>query len=90
MTDDKTIESLVDKLSKNPARILGLQSGLAEGNPADITVIDPDLAYTINADLFFSKSRNTPFNGWQVRGKALLTVVGGRIVFDKLTSGKDL
>jgi len=85
-----TIESLVDRLSKNPARILGLQSGLAEGNPADITVIDPGLSHTINADFFFSKSRNTPFNGWQVKGKALLTVVGGRIVFDELTNGNSL
>jgi len=85
-----TIEVLVDKLSKNPARILELQSGLAEGNPADITVIDPDLPHTINADFFFSKSRNTPFNGWQMKGKALLTMVGGRIVFDKLLNSKNL
>lgn len=92
LVEDKviTLESLVEKLSKNPARILGLQSGLAEGGPADITVIDPGLLHTVNADLFFSKSRNTPFNGWQLKGKALLTVVGGRIVFDEPINSRRL
>jgi dihydroorotase len=85
-----TFESLVEKLSKNPARILGLQSGLVEGNPADLTVIDPDFPHTIHVDSFFSKSRNTPFNGWKMRGKALLTMVGGCIVFDELINGKNL
>jgi dihydroorotase len=85
-----SFESLVEKVSKNPARILGLQHGLVIGNSADLTVIDPDLHHTIHADSFFSKSRNTPFNGWQMKGKAVLTVVGGRIVFNELTKDNQL
>jgi dihydroorotase len=76
-----TMETLIQKMTKNPARILGLEIGIAEGLPADITVIDPEFSYTIDADRFYSKSRNTPFQGWQMTGKAMVTIVGGSIVF---------
>lgn len=79
-----TITGLVEKMSKNPARILGLESGLTVGNPADITIIDPDISYRVDADSFQSLSRNTPFNGWELKGKAVLTLVEGKIVFSYL------
>ncbi|NVM22468.1 MAG: dihydroorotase [Desulfobacterales bacterium] len=78
-----SLMDLVAKMSNNPARILKLDYvGLKPGNPADLTIIDPEKRFTVDADTFRSKSRNTPFNGWQLKGKAVLTVVGGKIVFD--------
>ena len=73
---------LVEKMSTNPARILGLESGLRVGQAADITIIDPDVEYEIDAADFQSLSRNTPFDGWQVKGRPVLTMVGGRVVYE--------
>jgi dihydroorotase len=77
-----SLGGMVEKMSTNPARILGLENGLRVGQAADITIIDPDLSYTVNSDNFQSLSRNTPFEGWQLKGRPVLTMVGGRIVFD--------
>ncbi len=72
----------VELLSMNPARILGVAGGsLAEGAPADITVLAPDLAVTIDASAMRSKSKNTPFDGWRLRGGVAATFVGGRAVY---------
>jgi len=76
------MNDLIKKMSTNPARILKLENGLSEGNPADITIIDPGKSYTIDADSFRSLSRNTPFNGKEVKGITVLTMVGGKIVFE--------
>ncbi|MBW2566422.1 MAG: amidohydrolase family protein, partial [Deltaproteobacteria bacterium] len=76
------LNTLVAKMSINPARILNLTHiGLKPGNPADLTIIDPEKKFTIDVNTFRSKSRNTPFNGWNLKGKAVLTMVGGKIVF---------
>jgi dihydroorotase len=73
---------LVELLSINPARILHVPGGsLAEGALADITVLAPDLSITVDASRFRSKSRNTPFGGWQLRGGVAATIVGGRTVY---------
>jgi len=72
---------LVEKMSKNPARILGIETGLNAGRPADITIIDPQRRYMMNVDSFMSMGRNTPFHGWNATGKAVMTVVGGMIVY---------
>jgi dihydroorotase len=72
---------LVEKMSTHPARILGLKNGLHIGRPADITIIDPERSYRVTADNFRSLSRNTPFDGWDMKGKAVLTMVEGKIVF---------
>lgn len=73
---------LVARMATNPARILGLSRGtLAEGAPADVTVIDPQLQWTIDSGTFQSKSRNCPFDGQKVRGKAVMTIVGGEIKY---------
>ena len=81
-----SLSRLVEKMSTNPARILGLNSGLRVGQAADITIIDPELAYTVNSVDFQSLSRNTPFEGWQLKGRPVFTLVGGRVVyeFDKI------
>jgi len=69
----------VRKLSFNPASILKLNKGsLTIGADADITIIDPKMDWTVDASLFKSKSKNTPFNGWQLKGRAVQTIVGGR------------
>ena len=77
-----SLTRLVEKMSANPAGILGLECGLRVGRPADITIIDPELSYTVDAADFRSLSRNTPFDGWQMKGKPVLTMVGGRIVYE--------
>ncbi len=76
------IVELIEKMSANPARILGLKSGLKPNGPADITIIDPDMPYTVDPGKFQSLGRNCPFSGWKLKGRAILTMVGGRIVFD--------
>jgi len=69
-------------LSPNPARVFRLPGGtLAEGAPADITVLAPDAPVTIRAAALKSKSKNTPFDGWTLRGGVAATIVGGRIVY---------
>ena len=77
-----SLEQLVEKMSINPARILGLKRGLSPGMVADITLIDPEYSYIVDAKNFQSKSRNTPFDGWKLKGRAVMTIVGGRVVFE--------
>jgi dihydroorotase len=68
-------------MSWSPACIMGLPGGtLVPGSPADLVVIDPDLAWTVEPGEFCSKSRNTPFAGWPLRGRAVATYVAGREV----------
>ena len=76
-----SLSQLVEKWTVRPAGILGLSCGLAPGSPADITVLDPEKRHTIDASTFRSRSRNTPFDGWECKGKAVLTMVGGRVVY---------
>ena len=86
MLGSEGMEALQDvKQQLDPAWILNLDLiGLKPGNPADLTIIDTEKKFTVDADTFRSKSRNTPFNGWELKGKAVLTMVGGKIVFDNL------
>jgi dihydroorotase len=73
---------LVELLSTNPARLLNVPAGaLSEGALADISVLAPDLAVTVDPATFHSKARNTPFGGWQLKGGVAATIVGGRTVF---------
>lgn len=70
----------IAKLTTGPARLLGIQKGtLAPGSDADITIIDPEVEWTIDPDQFRSRSRNTPFAGRQVRGRADQVLVGGEV-----------
>jgi len=72
---------LVELLSTGPARAYGLAGGtLAPGSPADVTLFDPDREVTVDRTAFRSKSRNTPFHGWKLRGAPVRTILGGRLV----------
>jgi len=78
-----SLERMVELFTVGPARILHLDKGtLAQGADADITVLDPDRELTLEAANFESKSANSPFLGWKVRGAPVMTLVGGRIVHD--------
>ena len=71
------------KMTINPARILGLDKGtLAIDADADIAIIDPDLRWTVALAEIRSKSANTPFANWQLRGKADTVIVGGKVKFE--------
>jgi dihydroorotase len=73
---------LIELLSVNPARILRVAGGtLAAGAPADVTILAPDLSVTIDRARLRSRSRNTPFDGWTLRGGVAATIVGGRVVY---------
>ena len=76
-----TLSELVEKMSTAPSRILGLNRGtLAPGSVADITVIDPECAWTVEAEKLAGKSKNTPFLGWEMKGKAVHTILAGKVV----------
>ena len=77
-----TVSRMIELLSANAARVLGVAGGsLSEGVAADITILDPDKPTTIQASALRSKSKNTPFDGWQLRGGVVATIVGGRVVY---------
>lgn len=76
------IGRLIELLSINPARILGVRGGtLAPGSPADVTVLAPDVRVTVDRAQLHSKSKNTPFDGWTFRGGVAATIVDGRVVY---------
>ncbi len=76
---------LIQLLTVEPARLCGLDAkglgSLAEGGVGDVTVIDPEMEWVIGPDDLRGKSTNTPFLGWAVRGRAIATIVGGRVAF---------
>jgi len=75
---------MAEKMSTNPARILKLDRGsLKVGKAADVTLIDPEAEYVIDASLFASKGKNTPFHGRKVKGKVKMTIVDGTIVYEE-------
>ncbi|MEE8585372.1 MAG: dihydroorotase [Acidobacteriota bacterium] len=79
-----SVSRLVELMSTRPSRILRLDRGtLKPGAVADVTVIDPEKEITIDVSTFRSKSRNCPFDGWKLHGVAMLTLVEGRVVFDR-------
>ena len=77
-----TLERLVELMSVNPRRIFGLDGALEPGQAADFTVLDLDAQYEIDPATFRSKGHATPFAGWLVQGRAAMTVVGGRVVYN--------
>ncbi len=77
---------LVELMSSAPANILKVQGGtLAIGGVADVTVIDPEKEFVFSKESILSKGKNSPFIDWKLRGKAVLTIMGGRVTYDELT-----
>ena len=75
-----SLGQLIAKMSTHPAKILRLPGGrLTPGARADVTIIDLDREWTVDVSQFASKSRNCPFQGWNLKGKAVVTIVGGEI-----------
>lgn len=76
-----SLRRAIELLSTNPARVMTIPGGtLTDGAPADVTIIDPDRMQTIDAAALKSRSKNTPFHGWTLRGGVVMTLVGGRVV----------
>ncbi len=76
-----TLEKAIELLNENAIKRFGIGSKIAEGQPADLTVFDLDDEYEIDPKDFISKGKSTPFEGWKVFGKCLMTMVNGEIVY---------
>ncbi|HEU4386460.1 MAG TPA: amidohydrolase family protein, partial [Blastocatellia bacterium] len=75
---------IVELLTTGPARAFSLPGGtLSPGSPADVTIFNPELEWPVDPDRFRSKSRNTPFAGWKLRGAVTASFVGGRKLFER-------
>ncbi len=76
---------MAEKMSYNPAKILGLEEKgrLAESKDADITIFDPERTYKIDKNTFASKGKNTPFDGYEVTGEVVYTLVDGKVVYER-------
>lgn len=84
-----TLKQLVDWMATKPADVFDLPYGkMEEGSVADLVLMDLDNEYTINKDDFKSKGRNTPFHGWKVNGRPVLTIFEGEVVYDLKKEGK--
>lgn len=77
------LPTLVERMSRSPARAFRLPGGdLSEGTVADVTLLDLEAEWAVDPKTFLSRSRNTPFTGWSLRGRAVRTIVGGRSIWD--------
>jgi dihydroorotase len=85
-----SLSQLVEKMSVNPARILGIEKGsLTEGAAADLVIADITHEYTIDSSTFASKGKNTPFDGKKVTGRVEMTFVDGKLVYSAQNGGND-
>lgn len=83
-----SLEVAIERLTSGPSRVLGLPGGTLEvGGPADLTLIDLSERWVVDPTAMRSKCRNTPVAGWELEGRAVLTVVGGKVVFDASEGG---
>lgn len=86
LIDTQTIDwpRLIALMTVGPAKVLGLAKGtLSVGSDADVTIIDPRQRWTVDTEHFVSKSRNCPYHGWELQGRAVYTIVGGDIKFQQ-------
>ena len=78
-----SLEKAIDVLAESPRRIFGLGDGLKEGAAADVAVFDLDAEWVVEPEKFFSKGKATPFEGWELCGECCLTMVDGKIVYER-------
>ncbi|MBF0224839.1 MAG: dihydroorotase [Desulfobacterales bacterium] len=78
-----SFKTIIEKMSKNPARILGLKNNIEIGGFANLTIIDPNISYIVDSKKFYSKSRNMPFDNIELKGKSVFTFVNGKITFEQ-------
>lgn len=78
-----TLTQLITKMAKHPAKVIGINNDIKPGNMADLTIIDPEHIQKIDPDAFKSKSKNTPFAGFKTKGSAFLTMVNGKVVYQR-------
>ncbi len=79
-----SLAQLVEKMSVNPARVLGVAGGeLSPGSPADLTIVDPEKEWVVKKEEFLSRSKNSPFSGWTLPGEVQLTICAGKITYRK-------
>ncbi|MNI61481.1 Dihydroorotase [compost metagenome] len=79
-----SLNMLVNRMTSDPAKVFGLNSGsLKVGAPADITIVDLETEKEVDPEQFASKGRNTPFTGWQLKGWPVATVVQGKVVWSE-------
>ena len=84
-----SLNDMIERMACAPARAFNLPGGtLRAGSLADLTVFDPHFEWTVEPRQFLSKSRNTPFAGWRLKGRAIMTVVGGRVVWQATAPGQ--
>lgn len=78
-----SVMDMAEKMSYNPAQILGLtdKGSVSEGKIADLVIFDPEKTYKIDKNTFFSKGKNTPFDGWEVTGEVKVTLADGKVVY---------
>ena len=82
---------MAEKMSYNPAKILGINKGrLQQASPADIVVIDPDAEYVIDSSKFLSKGKNTPFEGRKVKGVVRATIAGGKVIYRNIDGNESV
>lgn len=79
-----SLPQLIEKMSINPGRIIARMNRIKAGDDANLTILDLEKVFTVKADQFKSMSRNTPFDNWEMKGQAVLTMVNGHIVFEEL------
>jgi dihydroorotase len=83
-TEVLSLNSAIKKMTANPAKILKIRGGdLSVGMPADITIVDLDREWVVSVNEFESKGRNCPFDGWKLKGRAVMTIVGGKVVMNE-------
>ena len=81
-----SLERAVQCMTSGPAQVFGLPGGsLVVGSAADLVLVDRDREWVVDPEQFHSKGRNTPFTGWRLRGQVAMTVVGGRVVYQRST-----
>ena len=85
-----TIMQMAEKMSYNPAKILGLEKGVVEeGKAADLVIFDAQKEYIIRPEEFYSRGKNTPFAGKKVKGMVMATIADGRIAFERAGEEKN-